>query len=256
MASATPSSACSSPESARRRLTKERVEELADDISRRGQLTREEARDAIDDALHRWRGDALRMSERASSSVTSVIRELGLVTRSEWEELELRLAQVEHRLRLVEGRPPASTPPLRAGRGRSTRRPSCLRATVRPTGNRRLPAMSARPAVRQLGRLSEIAQVAARHGFGYFFETHRLGDVITRRQREVPVDGEGSPRGQRLREMLDELGPTFVKFGQLLSTRPDVVPPDIVFELKALQDDVHPFPFAQAQAVIEEDFGL
>jgi ubiquinone biosynthesis protein len=116
--------------------------------------------------------------------------------------------------------------------------------------------MSARPAVRQLGRLSEIAQVAARHGFGYFFETHRLGDVLTRRQREVPPAGEGSPRGQRLREMLDELGPTFVKFGQLLSTRPDVVPPDIVFELKALQDDVHPFPLEQARAVIEEDLGL
>jgi len=115
--------------------------------------------------------------------------------------------------------------------------------------------MSARPAVRQLGRLSEIAQVAAKHGFGYFFETHRFGDVISRRQREVPT-GEGSPRGQRLREMLDELGPTFVKFGQLLSTRPDVVPPDIVFELRALQDDVHPFPVEQARLVIEEDLGL
>jgi hypothetical protein len=47
------------------------------------------------------------MSERASTSMTTVIRELGLVTRREWEELELRLAQVEHRLRLVEG---AATP--------------------------------------------------------------------------------------------------------------------------------------------------
>jgi alkanesulfonate monooxygenase SsuD/methylene tetrahydromethanopterin reductase-like flavin-dependent oxidoreductase (luciferase family) len=46
-------------------------------------------------------------------------------------------------------------------------------------------AMSARPAVRQLGRISEIAQVAARHGFGYFFETHRLPERITRRQRSV-----------------------------------------------------------------------
>jgi polyhydroxyalkanoate synthesis regulator phasin len=84
-------------------LTKERAEELAEDISHRGQLTREEAKDAIDDALHRWRGDAVRMSERASTSITTVIRELGLVTRREWEELELRLAQVEHRLRLVGG---------------------------------------------------------------------------------------------------------------------------------------------------------
>ncbi len=93
-------------------LTKERVDELAGDISSRGQLTRDEARDAINESLHRWRGDAVRMSERASTSVTSVIGELGLVTRREWEELELRLAQVEHRLRLVEGQPasPATTP--------------------------------------------------------------------------------------------------------------------------------------------------
>jgi ubiquinone biosynthesis protein len=56
--------------------------------------------------------------------------------------------------------------------------------------------------------------------------------------------------------MLDELGPTFVKFGQLLSTRPDIVPPDIVFELKALQDDVTPFPYEDVEQVIREDLGL
>ena len=60
--------------------------------------------------------------------------------------------------------------------------------------------------------------------------------------------GAASARGQHLREVLDELGPTFVKFGQLLSTRPDVVPPDIVVELRGLQDDVRPFPFEQARA--------
>jgi ubiquinone biosynthesis protein len=56
--------------------------------------------------------------------------------------------------------------------------------------------------------------------------------------------------------MLDELGPTFVKFGQLLSTRPDVVPPDIVFELKGLQDNVTPFSFGEAEQVIREELGL
>jgi ubiquinone biosynthesis protein len=116
--------------------------------------------------------------------------------------------------------------------------------------------MSSRPAVRQLGRISEIAQVAAKHGFGYLFETRGLGAVRSRRGREVDIESEGSPRGQRLREMLDELGPTFVKFGQLLSTRPDIVPPDIVFELKALQDAVRSFPFEDARLVVEEELGL
>ncbi|MBA3717765.1 MAG: AarF/ABC1/UbiB kinase family protein, partial [Actinobacteria bacterium] len=55
--------------------------------------------------------------------------------------------------------------------------------------------------------------------------------------------------------MLDELGPTFIKFGQLLSTRPDVVPPDLVAELRGLQDDVTPFPFEQVEAAIREQLG-
>ena len=70
-----------------------------------------------------------------------------------------------------------------------------------------------------------------------------------------PSRAPSSARGQHLRELLDELGPTFVKFGQLLSTRPDVVPPDIIVELRGLQDDVRPFPFEQAERVIEEELG-
>ena len=100
----------------------------------------------------------------------------------------------------------------------------------------------AQPATRNLGRLSEIAQVAVRHGFGYWFDTHRLTDLFPRRGPRVELDGQPSQRGAHLREMLDELGPTFVKFGQLLSTRPDVLPPDIIAELRGLQDDVRPVP--------------
>jgi ubiquinone biosynthesis protein len=113
----------------------------------------------------------------------------------------------------------------------------------------------AQPATRNLGRLSEIAQVAVRHGFGYWFDTHRLTDLFPRRSR-LEADDQPSQRGQHLREMLDELGPTFVKFGQLLSTRPDVLPPDIIAELRGLQDDVRPFPLADVEKVIEEDLGL
>ena len=111
---------------------------------------------------------------------------------------------------------------------------------------------------RNLGRMSEIAQVAVRHGFGYFLETHRLTHLLPWPRRPAALDAELSPtaRGQHLREMLDELGPTFVKFGQLLSTRPDIVPPDIITELRALQDDVKPFPFSEVQRVIAEELEL
>ena len=116
--------------------------------------------------------------------------------------------------------------------------------------------MATRPRTRNIGRLSEIAQVAVRHGFGYFFERHRLTDLLPWSARVEPAAGAPSDRGRHLRELLDELGPTFVKFGQLLSTRPDVVPPDIVAELRSLQDDVRPFPFAQVREVVEAELGL
>jgi ubiquinone biosynthesis protein len=104
---------------------------------------------------------------------------------------------------------------------------------------------------RNLGRLSEIAQVAVRHGFGYVFRRNRLGHLVPGRNGD-DADAPASERGRRLREMLDELGPTFVKFGQLLSMRPDVLPPDIIAELRALQDDVRPFPYSAAAETIEE----
>ncbi|HSX22495.1 MAG TPA: AarF/UbiB family protein, partial [Gaiellaceae bacterium] len=116
----------------------------------------------------------------------------------------------------------------------------------------------AQPATRSLGRLSEIAQVMVRHGFGYFLEAHKLTDLLPGRSAETRLAeaaGAHSTRGQHLRELLDELGPTFVKFGQLLSTRPDIVPPDIIAELRPLQDEVRPFPFELAERVIEEDLG-
>jgi len=98
---------------------------------------------------------------------------------------------------------------------------------------------------RRISRLSEIGRVATRHGFGYLIDRRRSND-----------NKQLADRGRRLREMLDELGPTFVKFGQLLSTRPDVMPPDIIAELRKLQDDVSPFPFADVRRMIEEELGL
>lgn len=108
--------------------------------------------------------------------------------------------------------------------------------------------------IRNLERVREISEVAVRHGFGYFFERHRLFGLIPRWRRRSPEPPAN--RGRHIREMLDELGPTFVKFGQLLSTRPDIVPVDIVQELVKLQDRVTPFPFTVVENVLEEDLGL
>ncbi len=64
-----------------------------------------------------------------------------------------------------------------------------------------------------------------------------------------------APRGERLRKGLERLGPIFVKFGQVLSTRRDLLPTDLADELAKLQDDVPPFPAAQARALVEKAFG-
>jgi ubiquinone biosynthesis protein len=106
--------------------------------------------------------------------------------------------------------------------------------------------MATRSGSLNIGRLGEIAQVAMRHGFGYMLEGRRGGP---------PDEGAATARGRHLREMLDELGPTFVKFGQLLSTRPDVVPPDVIAELRGLQDAVRPVPFADVERVIRDELG-
>jgi polyhydroxyalkanoate synthesis regulator phasin len=65
----------------------------------------EELRSLFDDLGSRWRGDAVRVGEGTKRRVQEFARELGLVTRDEWDELELRVAQLEHRLRLVEDAP-------------------------------------------------------------------------------------------------------------------------------------------------------
>ncbi|GGJ99398.1 ubiquinone biosynthesis regulatory protein kinase UbiB [Pseudomonas matsuisoli] len=73
--------------------------------------------------------------------------------------------------------------------------------------------------------------------------------------RWLPRSRKVAPRGERLRLALEGLGPIFIKFGQLLSTRRDLLPPDIALELAFLQDKVPPFPPAQAIARIEEELG-
>jgi polyhydroxyalkanoate synthesis regulator phasin len=93
-------------------LTAERADSLADELAKAGGIKRDEARDVIEQATGRWRGEAVKFSERAGAGLEGFFQQLGLVSRSDLDELELRVAQLEHRLRLVEGEPNQSPPPL------------------------------------------------------------------------------------------------------------------------------------------------
>jgi polyhydroxyalkanoate synthesis regulator phasin len=83
-------------------LTAERADALAEELSARGGIGRDEARSLIEELAGRWRNESIRVGERTGAGLAGVFRELGLVTRDEVEELELRVAQLEHRLRLLE----------------------------------------------------------------------------------------------------------------------------------------------------------
>lgn len=104
-------------------------------------------------------------------------------------------------------------------------------------------------------RYREIANILMRHGFGYL--VHQLGLAEFAGPRRPPDGGEGTAlsRAQRLRLVLEELGPTFIKLGQMLSTRTDLLAPEYIQELEKLQDRVPPFPFAQVKERIQMELG-
>ena len=83
-------------------LTAERADALAEELSERGAMGREDVRSTIEELIGRWRNETVRLGERTGSGLAGVFHEAGLVTQRELEELELRVAQLEHRLRLVE----------------------------------------------------------------------------------------------------------------------------------------------------------
>ncbi|GMQ89725.1 MAG: ubiquinone biosynthesis regulatory protein kinase UbiB [Gammaproteobacteria bacterium] len=109
----------------------------------------------------------------------------------------------------------------------------------------------------QLWRLLQITRILVKHDLDEFVSAIHLFRPYLWLLRIMPWrwrPGRREPRGVRLREALEELGPIFVKFGQILSTRPDLLPEDIAEELSKLQDRVPPFPGEQAVAVIEQAY--
>jgi len=107
--------------------------------------------------------------------------------------------------------------------------------------------------VRNVDRLRQITQVLVKHGFGELLARTELASLMPGRTPD-----EGRPRlsfAERARTAFQELGPTFIKLGQILSTRADLLPADLVDELKKLQEEVPPISFEGMRCVLEETLG-
>ncbi|MDB4939034.1 MAG: Ubiquinone biosynthesis monooxygenase UbiB [Labilithrix sp.] len=132
-------------------------------------------------------------------------------------------------------------------------------------------------AVRDLGRLREITSVLVRHGFGEvvtrvgFGKKPRKGtasdpppsargsddapEISTDELAKGEEEKTRTSTAERIRLVLQDLGPSFIKLGQIASTRPDVLPPDVITELKKLQESVPPVSFEEVRKVIETSLG-
>jgi ubiquinone biosynthesis protein len=133
-------------------------------------------------------------------------------------------------------------------------------------------------AVRDLGRLREITSVLVRHGFGEvvtrigFGRKPRKGtasdpppalrgpddapEISTDELAKGEEEKTRTSTAERIRLVLQDLGPSFIKLGQIASTRPDLLPPDVITELKKLQENVPPVAFEEVKKVIETSLGV
>ncbi|MGN7762168.1 ABC1 kinase family protein [Paenibacillus sp. 22594] len=108
--------------------------------------------------------------------------------------------------------------------------------------------------IRHAGRYRSIAMALMRHGFGYMVEELGLYHLLSLPRRMITQEvHESLTLGERIRRVLEDLGPTFVKLGQLASTRSDLLPDSIIQELVKLQDSVPPFSAETARNILEQE---
>ncbi len=104
---------------------------------------------------------------------------------------------------------------------------------------------------RNLKRYREIVHVLFKYGFGYVVERTGLSRLFRGEREFIAYPRLSGP--ERVRKMLEELGPTFVKLGQVLSVRPDLIPLEYAIEFRKLQDNVSPLPFDVIKSEIEKE---
>ena len=105
----------------------------------------------------------------------------------------------------------------------------------------------------KLKRSRQVIAILVKYGLDYFVDKSKLR--LLSRIKKIPKDYRTLSLAKRICLSLEELGPTFIKFGQILSTRPDFLPPAFIMELEKLQDEVLPFDSFQAKQIIEQELG-
>ncbi|OHB98398.1 MAG: hypothetical protein A2W74_04330 [Planctomycetes bacterium RIFCSPLOWO2_12_38_17] len=114
--------------------------------------------------------------------------------------------------------------------------------------------------IRDIRRFNQILRILTKHGFGFaiqqlHLERHVIGRGVIKIRMLKRFTEPQESRSVRLRKVLEELGPTFIKLGQILSVRPDLVPIDLCDELSKLQDQVPPFDYGDIKKQIKESLG-
>src|SRR5688500_2179212 len=106
-----------------------------------------------------------------------------------------------------------------------------------------------------LKRYKDLAVLAWKHGRSDMVKTAGLDELLDEEHR---VDGEvrGSSQAEELADDLERMGPIFIKLGQVMSSRTDILPPEYVEALSRLHDNVEPFPFSDVERIIEEELGV
>jgi ubiquinone biosynthesis protein len=108
---------------------------------------------------------------------------------------------------------------------------------------------------KHLGRYGALARLLVKYGRRDLVEGAGL-DAALSDDRPADAAGEPAPEAAQLADDLEKLGPTYIKLGQLLSTRADILPLDYMEALSRLQDEVAPFPGAEAERIVEEEIGV
>jgi ubiquinone biosynthesis protein len=106
---------------------------------------------------------------------------------------------------------------------------------------------------RNIGAYRDLLVLFTKYGHKDFHLSLSSEDILIDDEASAEMEPDVARRAEAFAKALKEMGPTYVKFGQILSTRPDIVPPEYIAALESLQDDVEPFSFADVERIVEEE---